>query len=183
MRSTHSQYRPKRRTLAQQCLYQAASLLFVALLAWPLAIGVTPAAAATCASLAGLALPDTTITAAEPIAAGTFTAPDGEVFPNLPAFCRIAATLTPTSDSNINARPEERRILMVISDSAPRKLYAWYSVPGPSLTHNRTRCRRCGGGLGRVGMWRGGGRLGMSVSAPFVWRCLSGSTIAPFPHP
>src|SRR5215831_18918285 len=36
--------------------------------------------------------------------------------------------------------------------------------------------------MGRVGMWRGGGRLGMSVSA-FVWRCLSGSTIAPFPHP
>ena len=36
---------------------------------------------------------------------------------------------------------------------------------------------------GRVGMWRGGGRLGMSVSAPFVWRCLSGSAIAPFPHP
>src|SRR5271166_6616935 len=30
---------------------------------------------------------------------------------------------------------------------------------------------------GRVGMWRGGGRLGMSVSAPFVWRCLSGSAI------
>src|SRR5271169_6479395 len=36
---------------------------------------------------------------------------------------------------------------------------------------------------GRVGMWRGGGRPGMSVAAPFVWRCLSGSTVAPFPHP
>ena len=36
---------------------------------------------------------------------------------------------------------------------------------------------------GGVGMWRGSGRPGMSVSAPFVWRCLSGSTIAPFPHP
>ena len=23
----------------------------------------------------------------------------------------------------------------------------------------------------------------MSVSAPFVWRCLSGSAVAPFPHP
>ena len=30
---------------------------------------------------------------------------------------------------------------------------------------------------GRVGMWRGGGRLGISVSAPFVWRCLSGSAV------
>jgi feruloyl esterase len=49
-----------------------------------------------------LALPDTTITAAQLIPAGTYTAPDGEVFNNLPAFCRIAATLTPTSDSDIN---------------------------------------------------------------------------------
>jgi feruloyl esterase len=63
--------------------------------------GATSAAAATCASLFGLTLPDTTITTAEPIAAGTYIAPDGEVFTNLPAFCRAAATLTPTTDSNI----------------------------------------------------------------------------------
>src|SRR3984893_7828996 len=37
--------------------------------------------------------------------------------------------------------------------------------------------------LGRVGMWRGGLRSTMSVAAPFVWRCLSGSAITPFPHP
>src|SRR3954463_2171770 len=36
---------------------------------------------------------------------------------------------------------------------------------------------------GRVGMWRGGVRATMSVAAPFVWRCLSGSAITPFPHP
>jgi feruloyl esterase len=82
-------------------MYRTACLLSAALLTSLAGIGVTPAAAATCASLAGLTLPDTTITAAEPIAAGTYTAPDGEVFANLPAFCRIAATLTPTSDSNI----------------------------------------------------------------------------------
>jgi hypothetical protein len=35
---------------------------------------------------------------------------------------------------------------------------------------------------GRVGMWRGGCRLNISVAAPFVWRCLSGSAVAPFPH-
>jgi feruloyl esterase len=81
--------------------HRGAGLFSVALLALPLGIGATPAAAATCASLAGLRLPDTTITAAEPVAAGTYTAPDGTVFTNLPAFCRIAATLTPTSDSNI----------------------------------------------------------------------------------
>jgi feruloyl esterase len=79
----------------------APNLLSTGLLFSLLGIGATPAAAATCASLAGLALPGTTITAAEPIAAGTYTAPDGEVFTNLPAFCRIAATLTPTSDSDI----------------------------------------------------------------------------------
>ena len=32
-------------------------------------------------------------------------------------------------------------------------------------------------------MWRGFCRSDISVSAPFVWRCLSGSTVAPFPHP
>ena len=36
---------------------------------------------------------------------------------------------------------------------------------------------------GRVGMWRGDVRSGMRVPASFVWRCPSGSTIAPFPHP
>src|SRR6266508_2018771 len=36
--------------------------------------------------------------------------------------------------------------------------------------------------FGRVEMWRGGCRLNISVSAPFVWRCLTGSTVAPFPH-
>src|SRR2546430_310926 len=32
-------------------------------------------------------------------------------------------------------------------------------------------------------MWRVGCRLNISVAASFVWRCLSGSTMAPFPHP
>ncbi len=32
-------------------------------------------------------------------------------------------------------------------------------------------------------MWRGGCRSNISVSAPFVWRCLNSSTVAPFPHP
>jgi|SRR5258706_10425517 hypothetical protein len=31
--------------------------------------------------------------------------------------------------------------------------------------------------------WRGGCRSDISVPAPFVWRCLSGSTVTPFPHP
>src|ERR1700693_2004132 len=36
---------------------------------------------------------------------------------------------------------------------------------------------------GRVEMWRSGCRLNISVSASFVWRCLSGSALTPFPHP
>src|ERR1700730_17324030 len=32
-------------------------------------------------------------------------------------------------------------------------------------------------------MWRGGCRSTISVAAPFVWRCLTGSAVAPFPHP
>ena len=32
-------------------------------------------------------------------------------------------------------------------------------------------------------MWRGGLRFGLSVTAPFVWRCLTSRTITPFPHP
>ena len=37
--------------------------------------------------------------------------------------------------------------------------------------------------IGRVEMWRGSLRLGLSVSAAFVWRCLTSLTITPFPHP
>src|SRR6516165_9306066 len=76
------------------------SVIFTALIAIALSAGRT-AAASTCASQANLAFPDTTITAAESVPAGTYTAPDGEVFKNMPAFCRVAATLTPTSDSDI----------------------------------------------------------------------------------
>jgi transposase len=37
--------------------------------------------------------------------------------------------------------------------------------------------------IGRVEMWRGGRRSGLSVAAPFVSRCPSNLTVAPFPHP
>ena len=38
-------------------------------------------------------------------------------------------------------------------------------------------------GACKVEMWRGGCRLNISVAASFVWRCLSGSAMTPFPHP
>lgn len=59
----------------------------------------------TCDALRTLTLPNVRITRAEVVAAGTF-APEAregptDAFRTLPAFCRIAATLTPTSDSDI----------------------------------------------------------------------------------
>jgi feruloyl esterase len=82
-------------------------LLTVGLVATALSVPAA-AAAATCESLASLALPDTTITLAETVAAGEFTPPaarggrgPGAAFKALPAFCRVAATLKPTSDSDI----------------------------------------------------------------------------------
>ena len=67
-------------------------------------------AATTCDDLSKLALPQTTITMAASAAPGTFAPPasfslkiqPGDVdYPNLPAFCRVAATMRPTSDSII----------------------------------------------------------------------------------
>jgi hypothetical protein len=51
------------------------------------------------------------------------------------------------------------------------------------MDDNARHARQRTAGVGRVEVWRGDVRLSMSVSAPFVWRCLSGSTMAPFPHP
>src|SRR2546430_15177789 len=66
------------------------------------------AAGATCESLASLSLPQAAITSAQPVAPGPFAPPStgragrsGNPFKDLPAFCRVAATLTPTSDSDI----------------------------------------------------------------------------------
>ncbi len=90
------------------------------------------AGGAACESLTALALPHTTITAAQTVAPGAFTPPaanrggaggrrggegqpppegraagagrggaGAQVFAALPSFCRVAATLTPSSDSDI----------------------------------------------------------------------------------
>jgi hypothetical protein len=71
---------------------------------------VTPAAAASCESIASLALENGKVTSATLVAAGAFVPPGrafgggpaGAVsFEILPAFCRVTATLTPTPDSDI----------------------------------------------------------------------------------
>jgi len=64
--------------------------------------------AAPCESLTSLALPHSTILSAKAVAAGEFTLPTpgrgpnpNAAFKKLPAFCRVAASLQPTSDSDI----------------------------------------------------------------------------------
>ena len=53
-----------------------------------------------------MTLPNTSITVAQMVPAGGFTLPGAgpaavQLFSRLPAFCRVAATLTPSADSDI----------------------------------------------------------------------------------
>src|SRR5438309_3481685 len=83
--------------------------LFVLVVVFVSAAGAAASAApATCESLTSLALRETTITSATAVPAGPFTLPGaqaraGAAPPSLtvPAFCRVAATLKPTPESNI----------------------------------------------------------------------------------
>ncbi len=73
------------------------------------------AAPISCGALGKLSLPDTSITLSESVPAGAFTPPAGfrpgpgdpsakalaEALKELPSFCRVAATLKPTPDSDI----------------------------------------------------------------------------------
>src|SRR5688500_15600529 len=83
------------------------SALFIApfAVAVLLTLGADSALAATCESLSSMKLSGATITSAQSVAAGAFTAPGGRggaaQFSDLPAFCRVAATLTPTPESDI----------------------------------------------------------------------------------
>jgi feruloyl esterase len=90
-------------------------------LAWP------AEAAPSCEDVAKLALPHATVTLAQAVPAGQLTLPAGAApafpgarplnFGNLPAICRVTATLTPTTDSNIH-------------------IEVWMPAPGPSSKWN-----------------------------------------------
>jgi feruloyl esterase len=58
-------------------------------------------AAEACASLKDLNVDDTKITSAEAVPAGSFTAADKKSYANLPAFCRVTATVSPVPDSAV----------------------------------------------------------------------------------
>jgi len=86
---------------------QFRALLPAILISSPLICSPALRAATPCENLASLTLPATTVVAAASIAAGAFPAPAGRgpgaeaVYKALPAFCRVAATLKPTGDSEI----------------------------------------------------------------------------------
>ena len=63
--------------------------------------GAAPAPVRTCESLASLRLPQATITTAEAVTSGTFSPPADKPLTGLPAFCRVAGVIRPTSDSQI----------------------------------------------------------------------------------
>jgi Tannase and feruloyl esterase len=76
--------------------FPLALLVFCSLWSGPAALAAT-----SCESLAKLELPATTITYAAVVPAGTFTPPGGKTMHDLPAFCRIAGVIKPSSDSDI----------------------------------------------------------------------------------
>src|SRR5450759_1405096 len=78
----------------------------------------------------------------------------------------------PRSPSGASARPSPRVLIKSLERNA---LHTSRIRDMVRLNGNRSKCR--------VEMWRGGFRQNISVAASFVWRCLNGSTMAPFPHP
>lgn len=89
-----------KRALRQQVFCNLFSLILLAAVSF----SSRTVAAQTCERLASLKLENTTITAAQSVAAGSFTPPTGSAAPysELPAFCRVTGMIKPTSDSEIN---------------------------------------------------------------------------------
>ena len=138
------------------------------------------ASASSCDSLATLALKDTTITLAQLVPAGQFSAP-GErqaagrgvnPYKDLSEFCRVAATLTPTSDSDIKvevwlpASWLERQVPGRRQRRLGRSRSAIPPWPTPSAPGMRARPPT-------PGMWEAAGRLRSIIlksSIDFAWR-------------
>jgi hypothetical protein len=83
------------------CRFKSVTICSLSFAAFALLAGT--ASAATCETLTGLSLPNATVTAAQSVPAGSYTPPGTTTaLTGLPAFCRVAVTSTPTSDSHIN---------------------------------------------------------------------------------
>lgn len=90
------------------------ALLVMVVASWGIVAGLGApalyAAGQSCEALAKLALPNATVTSAELVAAGAFTAPEGvpawmagdpALYKGLPAFCRLQVESKPSADSDI----------------------------------------------------------------------------------
>jgi feruloyl esterase len=95
-----------------------ATLIAAALAALPayhLPASANAEVSTSCENLASLALPHAKIDSAQPVAPGAFAAPGGgrdgaggrgpavNPYTSMPGFCRVSATLTPSTDSDIKA--------------------------------------------------------------------------------
>jgi feruloyl esterase len=95
--------------MLRTCLVGSAMGLFAII-----ALAGTPAMATPCTNLQSLVLEHSTITSVSDVTTGVFTVPDTnppQRFTGLPPFCRVTATLMPTSDSVIKIEvwlPEEK---------------------------------------------------------------------------
>jgi feruloyl esterase len=96
----------------RSAVYRAILLAFLLGLSATVTFGGGSTATASCESLARLSLPDAKITSATEVAAGAFESPvpggadagaqsSASPFAHLPAICRVTASLTPSSDSDI----------------------------------------------------------------------------------
>src|SRR5262245_50526048 len=98
----------------RQCLFTVAAIVFTLFTVWwTPAVDAQSAAtldAAACSKLSAMKLPGVTITSASLVAAGQMPAPpargggagpQANPFVDLPGVCRVAATLKPSSDSDI----------------------------------------------------------------------------------
>lgn len=89
-------------------LSSVARLSLATILAGLLSLSAAAAENQACDALSALKLKDTTITSAVSVAAGEFEVPSGSmergnssIFKSAPAFCRVAAEIKPTPDSDI----------------------------------------------------------------------------------
>jgi hypothetical protein len=84
-----------------------------------------------------------------------------------PAATRLLITADCGGSNGVRVRLWKRE-LQVLADELGVTITVCHLPPGTSS---------------RVEVWRSCCRLNISVSTPFVWRCLTGSAVAPFPHP
>ena len=91
-----------RNLLLKSTLLKTISLLILALS--PALANAAETEQSGCTALSAMQLPNAAITLAAVVSAGEFTVAgtNNRAFENLPAFCRVTATLRPTADSHIN---------------------------------------------------------------------------------